>query len=128
VAAPIEIYGPEEPMTDKGFPWQPPYTVDVLFELPSDGLRYEVVSPSNARTDRIVKTEMYAEAGIPCHWRIEQKPWKEHFGPVPAIVVRLHDKDSEWQQTIAPAGSVAALPVVVDADGTVVTVEAPSSR
>lgn len=201
VAAPIEIDGPEEPMPDKDFPWQPPYTVDVLFELPSDGLRYEVlggslvvspsptprhngiaqrlsflihdvvpdlellqntavgmpdgdgpvpdlllttaninehprwlpasvihtvvevVSPSSARNDRLLKTELYAEAGIPCYWRIEQKPWKEHLGPVPAIVVRLRDKDGEWHQTIAPAGVLATLPVVVDSDGTVVTVE-----
>ncbi|TMM36588.1 MAG: Uma2 family endonuclease [Actinobacteria bacterium] len=41
----------------------------------------EVVSPSNARTDRVTKTRVYAEAGIPCYWRIEQRPWKEHLGP-----------------------------------------------
>jgi hypothetical protein len=41
---------------------------------------------------------------------------------VPAIVVRLRDKDGEWRQTIAPAGSGTELPVVVDADGTIVTV------
>jgi len=200
VAAPIEI---EVPVTDKRFPWQPPYTVDTLFEMPTeDGLRYEVlggslvvspqaapqhnryaqrlsfrihdlvpdlellqntavrlpngdgpvpdlllttatdvadhpkglpaslvhtivevVSPSNARTDRVIKTELYAEAGIPCYWRIEQRPWKEHFGPVPAIVVRLRDKDGEWRQTIAPAGMVTSLPLVVDADGTTVFLE-----
>jgi len=84
---------------------------------------FEVVSPSNAATDRVFKTELYAEAGIPCYWRIEQRPWKEHFGPVPAIVVRLRRKDGEWQQTIAPAGTVSALPVVVDEEGTIVTVE-----
>src|SRR5262249_43827461 len=163
-----------------GFPWQPPFTVDLLFELPDNGLRYEVlggslvvspqptpahnliadrlgrilaallprdceaitntavrlpngdgpvpdlvvtsaypedhpkglpaelvptvfevVSKSNAMTDRVVKTELYAEAGIPCYWRVEQRPWREHFGPVPAIVVRLRDPDGEWRQTIA---------------------------
>lgn len=204
VAAPIEI---EVPVDEPRFPWQPPYTVDTLFELPSDGLRYEVlggslvvsshptprhqgiierltyayrdvvpsgqrllqntavrlpngdgpvpdlvvttadlhehprwlpasvvhtvvevVSPSNAKTDRLLKTEMYAEAGIPCYWRIEQKPWKEHFGPTPAIVVRLRDKDGGWQQTIAPAGVVSALPLVVDADGTAVTIELDPAR
>ncbi len=82
----------------------------------------EVVSPSNAVTDRVLKTELYAEAGIPCYWRVEQRAWKEHFGSVPAIVVRLRDKDGEWRQTIAPAGSGTELPVVVDADGTIVTV------
>jgi Uma2 family endonuclease len=83
----------------------------------------EVVSPSNAVTDRLTKAELYAEAGIPCYWRVEQRPWKEHFGPVPAIVVRLRGENDEWQQTIAPAGLVSELPVVVDGAGTIVTVK-----
>ena len=83
----------------------------------------EVVSPSNAPTDRITKTELYANVGIPCYWRIEQRAWKEHFGPVPAIVVRLRGDDGEWTQTIAPAGLVSALPVVIDEAGTIVTVK-----
>ncbi len=83
----------------------------------------EVVSPSNAFTDRRTKTELYAEAGIPCYWRVEQRPWKEHFGPVPAIVVRLRDKDGEWQQIIAAAGTETALPVVIDEAGTIVPVK-----
>jgi Uma2 family endonuclease len=83
----------------------------------------EVVSPSNAINDRVLKTELYADAGIPCYWRIEQRAWKAHFGPVPAIVVRLRGEDGEWQQTIAAAGTVSDLPVVVDAEGTIVTVK-----
>ncbi|OLB73687.1 MAG: hypothetical protein AUI14_25515 [Actinobacteria bacterium 13_2_20CM_2_71_6] len=82
---------------------------------------FEVVSPSNAVTDRVTKTRLYAEAGIPCYWRVEQRRWKEHFGPVPAIVVRLRGEDGEWQQTIAPAGTETELPVVVDAEATIVT-------
>jgi Uma2 family endonuclease len=83
----------------------------------------EVVSPSNAVTDRVTKTRLYAEAGIPCYWRIEQRPWKEHLGPCPAIVVRLRDEDGEWHQTTAPAGAEAELPVIVDTEGTIVTVK-----
>ncbi|MEU6499460.1 Uma2 family endonuclease [Streptomyces californicus] len=32
----------------------------------------EVVSPGSETTDRIVKVDQYAKAGIPCYWRIEQ--------------------------------------------------------
>lgn len=32
----------------------------------------EVVSPGSETTDRIVKVDQYAKAGIPFHWRIEQ--------------------------------------------------------
>jgi Uma2 family endonuclease len=32
----------------------------------------EVVSPGSETTDRIVKTEQYARAGIPFYWRVEQ--------------------------------------------------------
>jgi Uma2 family endonuclease len=197
MAAPlrVEASGPE-------FPWRPPFTVDLLYELPDNGLRYEVlggslvvspqsapghnlahdrlralliarlpvevdaitnatvrmpngdgpvpdllvttadpfehpkglpvdlvhtvvevVLPSNAVTDRVVKTEMYANAGIPCYWRVELRPWKELFGPVPAIVVRIVGADGEWRQIIAPAHTVSDLPVVVDTTGRVVTVK-----
>ena len=82
----------------------------------------EVVSPSNSSVDRVTKKRLYAEAGIPCYWRIEQRPWREHVGPVPAIVVRLRDKAGDWQQIVAAAGTTSELPVVVDADGTTVLV------
>ncbi|MFE6742470.1 Uma2 family endonuclease [Streptomyces tubercidicus] len=32
----------------------------------------EVVSPGSETTDRIVKVDQYAKAGIPFYWRIEQ--------------------------------------------------------
>ncbi|MFD2491822.1 Uma2 family endonuclease [Amycolatopsis jiangsuensis] len=32
----------------------------------------EVVSPGSGTTDRIVKTDQYAKAGIPFYWRVEQ--------------------------------------------------------
>jgi Uma2 family endonuclease len=83
----------------------------------------EVVSPSHAANDQVLKTQLYAEAGIPCYWRVERRPWKEHFGPVPAIVVRLRGENDEWQQIVAPAGTVSELPVVIDEAGTIITVK-----
>ena len=34
----------------------------------------EIVSPSTKTQDRVTKPVQYAEAGIPCYWRVEQKP------------------------------------------------------
>ena len=34
----------------------------------------EVVSPGSETTDRIVKADQYAKAGIPFYWRVEQAP------------------------------------------------------
>jgi len=72
----------------------------------------EVVSPSNALIDRAYKRELYAEAGIPCHWRVELNPWRAYQGPLPLIVVRLRDGDG-WRTIEAAAGATAALPLAV---------------
>jgi Uma2 family endonuclease len=92
--------------------------------LPADLVHtvVEVVSPSNGSNDRVLKKKIYAEAGIPCYWRIEQRSWREHRGPVPAIVVSLRDKAGDWHQTTSVAGGTSELPVVIDADGTTVMV------
>lgn len=74
----------------------------------------EVESADSGVTDRVLKTGLYTEAGIPCYWRVE---------PASAIVVRLRDKDGGWQEVIAPAGTETELPVVVDANGTIVPVK-----
>lgn len=83
----------------------------------------EVVSPSNASDDRIKKTALYAAAGIPCYWRVELRSWRDHFGPVPAVVVRLLGDDGEWRTTTHPAGERHRLPVVVDRMGTIMPLE-----
>lgn len=83
----------------------------------------EVVSPSNASDDRVKKTALYAAAGIPCYWRIELQAWREHFGPVPAIVVRLLGEDGEWHTNLYTAGEQHRLPLVVDRKGGIIPVE-----
>lgn len=83
----------------------------------------EVVSPSNASDDRVKKAALYAAAGIPCYWRVELRPWRDHFGPVPAIVVRMLGGDGEWQTTMYTAGDVHRMPVVIDRTPTIAPIE-----
>lgn len=72
----------------------------------------EVVSPSSAKVDRGQKAELYAAGGIPCYWRVELRAWKDHIGPVPAVVVRLFDGDRPAEHVFA-AGEVHAIPLVI---------------
>jgi Uma2 family endonuclease len=83
-------------------------------ELPCDVVHtvVEVASPSNALMDRALKPQMYADAGIPCYWRVELNPWRAYKGPLPLIVVRLNSGD-EWRTIEAAAGETAELPVAV---------------
>jgi Uma2 family endonuclease len=72
----------------------------------------EVVSPSNAMVDRVYKPQLYSEAGIPCHWRVELDPWRPYEGPLPLVVVRLLTVDG-WRTIEAPAGRETVLPLAV---------------
>ncbi|MEV4612700.1 Uma2 family endonuclease [Kitasatospora sp. NPDC049258] len=48
-------------------------TIDVTPTRPEHALLVvEVVSPGSETTDRVVKTDQYAKAGIPFYWRVEQ--------------------------------------------------------
>ncbi|GIE82962.1 hypothetical protein Aph02nite_89120 [Actinoplanes philippinensis] len=48
-------------------------TIDISPTRPEHVLLVvEVVSPGSETTDRIVKTDQYARAGIPFYWRVEQ--------------------------------------------------------
>ena len=48
-------------------------TIDVSPTRPEHVLLVvEVVSPGSETTDRVVKADQYARAGIPFHWRVEQ--------------------------------------------------------
>lgn len=72
----------------------------------------EIVSPSNAKFDRMFKPQIYGDAGIPCYWRVEIEPWRGYRGRLPLVVVRLLTDDG-WRTIEAPAGAAAVLPVVV---------------
>ncbi|WP_225848081.1 Uma2 family endonuclease [Streptomyces sp. HPF1205] len=50
-------------------------TIDVTPTRPEHVLLVvEVVSPGSETTDRLVKVDQYAKAGIPFYWRVEQVP------------------------------------------------------
>lgn len=70
----------------------------------------EVVSTDGHYLDRVWKQQRYAEAGIPCYWRVELEPWSGYRGPLPVVMVRLRGP-AGWQELIAPAGQLHTLPV-----------------
>ena len=50
-------------------------TIDITPTRPEHVLLVaEIVSPGSETTDRVVKVDQYAKAGIPFYWRIEQAP------------------------------------------------------
>jgi Uma2 family endonuclease len=79
--------------------------------IPADEVHtvVEVVSPANARADRVRRRDLYARAGIPCYWRVELQPWPAYRGALPLIVVRIRE-DRRWRTVLAPAGLVHELP------------------
>lgn len=83
-----------------------------LAVVPSGGVLtvVEVVAADGRNLDRVWKRQRYAEAGIPCYWRVEVDPWPGYQGPLPLVVVRLREAGS-WREILAPAGQVHALPV-----------------
>jgi Uma2 family endonuclease len=71
----------------------------------------EVVCATGRFLDRVWKRDRYAEAGIPCYWRVELSPWPGYRGPSPVIVVRLREPGG-WREVVAAAGRVRPLPLV----------------
>lgn len=70
----------------------------------------EVVSVDGRHIDRVWKRDRYAEAGIPCYWRVELAAWPGYRGPLPVITVRLRDP-AGWRELVAPAGRLHTLPL-----------------
>lgn len=62
----------------------------------------EVVSSGSETTDRIVKADQYAKAGIPLHWRVEQTatgvPIVSAYVPDPAT--RAHGEGEMFTGTV----------------------------
>jgi Uma2 family endonuclease len=76
----------------------------------------EVVSPSTALLDRSAKPDLYADAGIPCYWRIELKRSRRHDGPFPLIIVQVLEKDGSVRMVEGAAGAEHTFPLAVGPD------------
>ncbi|GAA0913700.1 Uma2 family endonuclease [Virgisporangium aurantiacum] len=76
----------------------------------------EVVSPSSAFLDRGTKPDLYAEAGIPCYWRVELKKSRQHEGPFPLIIVQVLEKDGGVRTVTGAAGEEHTFPLAVGPD------------
>jgi Uma2 family endonuclease len=83
----------------------------------------EVVPAKHPSIDRGLKKGLYAAAGISCYWRVELRPWRQHLGALPAIVVRLLGEDGDHHETLYAAGTTAELPIVVGSGLELVSVE-----
>ncbi|MGW1462859.1 Uma2 family endonuclease [Streptomyces sp. NPDC002308] len=73
----------------------------------------EVVSPGSETTDRIVKVDQYAKAGIPFHWRVEQAATG-----VPIVYTYVLDPATkvyrEGEMFTGAINTAAPFPVTVD--------------
>jgi Uma2 family endonuclease len=73
----------------------------------------EVLSPSTARQDRVVKFRKYLEAGVREYWVVnpEEKTVQVHVLDNGRYVTKTYDETDEVQVTVLP-GCVIALPLV----------------
>lgn len=89
-------------------------TIDVSPTRPEHLLLVvEVVSPGSETTDRIVKTDQYAKAGIPFYWRVEQA-----LSGVPVVYTHVLDPATrsyrDGQVFTGRVDAVAPFPVKID--------------
>jgi Uma2 family endonuclease len=73
----------------------------------------EVVSPSSTFLDRGAKPDLYADAGIPCYWRVELKRSRRHEGPFPLVIVQVLDDDGHVRMVEGAAGEEHKFPLAV---------------
>jgi Uma2 family endonuclease len=63
----------------------------------------EIVSPGSRATDRAIKPELYAEAGIPAYWRLELQP-------APHLITYILDGEHYAAAITLHAGQLGELP------------------
>jgi Uma2 family endonuclease len=89
-------------------------TIDIAPTRPEHVLlAVEIVSPGSETTDRVVKLDQYARAGIPFYWRVELTPTR-----IPVVYTCLLDSASrQYRDSDVFTGvirAVAPFPVEVD--------------
>lgn len=106
--APVHLPDGDGPVPDLAVTGAPPDAAD----LPPAAVHtaVEVVGADGRFLDRVYKPDRYADAGIPCLWRVELAAWPGYRGLLPIVVVRLRQPGG-WSETVATAGRVHQLPV-----------------
>jgi Uma2 family endonuclease len=89
-------------------------TIDIMPARPEHVLLVaEVVSPGSETTDRVVKLDQYAKAGIPFYWRVELAPTD-----IPVVYTYVLDAASQrYREAEVFTGTVnatAPFPVEID--------------
>jgi Uma2 family endonuclease len=125
-AAAVRLPGSDGPVPDVVVSTSHPTSVRRGFEAGAVHTVVEVVSPSNAMVDRAYKRELYAEAGIPCYWRVEIEPWRGYDGALPLIAVRVQSATG-WRTFEAAAGAVSSVPLAIgrSEDGQPIPIDIP---
>ncbi len=81
-------------------------TIDIMPARPEHILLVvEVVSPGSETTDRIVKAEQYARAGISYYWRVEQPP-----AGVPVVCTYVLDPATRTTVPVRSSRASSTLP------------------
>ncbi len=83
-----------------------------LLEAEEVAAAVEIVSPSSRSIDRVTKPTVYATAGIPCYWRVEQEEFPDQGDErLPVVLAHALEGDCYRLTQRLPAGKAGQLDI-----------------